>query len=620
MKKKIKIFLFISFLAAYALFLIFSQKYIENYFFSFIAKPFFEIPQLKIPKEETEKPEIEAKAAISYKIGKREKILFKKNEEEPLPIASLTKLMTAVIVLEDNNYDFEKSLEISPEAANQGNTPNCGNLDSQVGKKIKIKELFELMLSCSSNDAAFALSEVIGNDRFVGKMNQKAKEIGLNKTHFINPTGLDPADSNDINYSTANDLIMLAKYILKNHPLIFEMTLKKTSGNNFSNLNLKNNQKLIGGKTGYTKRAGGSIIIIFQNENGTIFMNVILGTEKEEDRIREMQKLIDWINTENNSIQSSFNPDFLVFEKITSQAPWQERDSQAALVFKNKIWLMGGLNGNGYVVKPGLVKYEQAPHFSDIWVSENGKNWELLTENAPWGKRRSMQVVEFKGKIWLIGGWGPEIGLKNDVWYSEDGVNWVLATSTAQWSPREGHTVVVFNDKLWLMGGVDYFKRKTFNDVWYSEDGINWVLATSSALWKPRWDQAVTVFKEKIWLTGGMDLNGKIFRDVWFSEDGREWKLATDNPPWGEKQGHALLSYQDKIWLLGGLNDSEGNSKNGVWYSEDGINWKKTKDDPNWTGREDFSAIIFNNKIWILGGMDINWSWRNDVWCSNFLP
>jgi leucine-zipper-like transcriptional regulator 1 len=314
--------------------------------------------------------------------------------------------------------------------------------------------------------------------------------------------------------------------------------------------------------------------------------------------------------------KDAFDPSSLIFKEATSSAPWPKRDSHVAVVFKDKIWLMGGLNGNGFVIKKGAVEYWKAPHLSDVWVSENGKDWEMITGNAPWGERRSIQVVSFKDRMWLMGGWGPKAGYKNDVWYSEDGVNWAEATSSANWPAREGHSLVVFNDKLWLIGGVMYDKRETKNDVWYSEDGINWFQATSSAQWLPRWDHAVTVFKDKLWLIGGMNLNGRIFKDAWSSQDGKNWVLTTDNPPWGPRQGHNILDFKDKLWLVGRFNDISNGGDNDVWYSEDGVNWEKTKNSPLWSGREDFSAIVFKDKIWILGGMDVNWEWTNDIWYS----
>jgi D-alanyl-D-alanine carboxypeptidase (penicillin-binding protein 5/6) len=302
MKKNI-IFFFVGILASsfFTFFINFSQTNLENFFTAQIIQPLNEINFVKIENFKKSYPELKIKSAISLRLNPKkkikEKVLFSKNEKEILPIASLTKLMSATIVLEDKNYNFEKTIKISKEAGSQGNTPNCGNLDLEVGKEIKIEKLFELMLVCSSNDATYALSELIGVENFVSKMNRKAKELGMDSTYFFNPTGLDSQNGN-LNYSTAEDLIKLTKYILENHPLIFETTLKEKNfnvENGFSKVKLREEEFLIGGKTGYTEKAGGSLIFVFQNKNEDVFLNVILGAISEEERIEEMQKLINWI-------------------------------------------------------------------------------------------------------------------------------------------------------------------------------------------------------------------------------------------------------------------------------------------------------------------------------------
>ena len=150
------------------------------------------------------------------------------------------------------------------------------------------------------------------------------------------------------------------------------------------------------------------------------------------------------------------NPETLSWEQITSSAEWSQRDSHGFVVYKNKIWVIGGVDGTTRMISPGNVDYGNAPHFSDVWSSEDGINWQKTLSNAPWGERRSATVAEFKDKMWLMGGWGPEIGCKNDIWSSEDGINWKLKESFASWPQREGHQVLIFQDKLWIIGGVNY--------------------------------------------------------------------------------------------------------------------------------------------------------------------
>lgn len=343
---------------------------------------------------------------------------------------------------------------------------------------------------------------------------------------------------------------------------------------------------------------------------GAIYSFFNLGVNKTREEIQEQQEVQE---------TEIFNPTLLTWKEATTAAAWSPRDSHAAVVFQNKIWLMGGLNGNDYLIRPEVVEYGKAPHFSDVWVSEDGINWNLVTEKALWGKRRSMQAVVFQDKIWLIPGWGPWSGLKNDIWNSEDGIHWNLINSNPIFPAREGHRLVVFQDKLWLIGGVDYDKRKTYNDVWYSDDGVNWIEATSAAPWSSRWDHGLAVFKDKLWLIGGMDLEDNVFGDVWVSENGKDWSLVTDNPPWPKRQGHEVVVFQNRIWIIGRFNEkSQGGGNNDVWFSEDGINWKSTKTDPAWLGREDQAVVVFQDKIWVLGGMTIDWTWENDVWYSSY--
>jgi D-alanyl-D-alanine carboxypeptidase (penicillin-binding protein 5/6) len=259
-----------------------------------------EINFVKIEKTKKFPLKLDVKAALSIRLNPqkkiKERVLFSKNENEILPIASLTKLMTALIVIEDSeNYPFEKEIKISPKAASQDDPSEYGNLKS--GEKKTINELLNLMLMFSSNDAAYALAEQIGVKNFMNKMNEKAKEIGLENTRFANPTGLDPENlkwslenKDYFNYSTAKDLILLGKYILENYPLIFEFSNQKNK------IQLLENQHLIGMKTGYTDEAGGCIFLIFSNDNGDYFLNVILGAKSKEERFFQMQKLVDWIN------------------------------------------------------------------------------------------------------------------------------------------------------------------------------------------------------------------------------------------------------------------------------------------------------------------------------------
>ncbi len=237
-----------------------------------------------------------------------DKTLFKKDEDKKLPIASLTKLMTAMVVLE--NYNLAETITISKKAVLQEGSQGALKQDDAVS----VKDLLYIMLIESSNQAAYALSEGLPSQilsdktwegeeekNFVELMNDKAKELGLGNTHFSDSIGLSLE-----NYSTSEDLIKLTKHLLKNYPIITEISrtkeidLYKQDASFYAKL-VNTNELLgeipdiVGGKTGFTTNAKGCLILVLnnhRNENYLIF--VILGAD---DRFGEMKKLIDWVNT-----------------------------------------------------------------------------------------------------------------------------------------------------------------------------------------------------------------------------------------------------------------------------------------------------------------------------------
>jgi len=231
-----------------------------------------------------------------------EKILFEKESNKILPIASLTKLMTALVVLE--NYDLSKEIKISEEAVEQ--PEDFGKLTA--GRIFPVKYLLYPLLMESSNDAAFSLAndyDGMTEEKLVRLMNLKAQELNLKDTYFVNPSGLDPEENKletDINYSTANDLAKLTKELLKK-PLIWEIL--STPRYNLYGPELLNTNYLlgevpgiVGGKTGYTDMAQGCMILVtLAPKNAGFLINVILGTNGKNGRFEEMKKLVNWLNT-----------------------------------------------------------------------------------------------------------------------------------------------------------------------------------------------------------------------------------------------------------------------------------------------------------------------------------
>mgnify|MGYP001606882256 CR=1 FL=1 len=244
--------------------------------------------------------------------------------------------------------------------------------------------------------------------------------------------------------------------------------------------------------------------------------------------------------------------------------------------------------------------------------------WKLVITEAGFAKRDAHNIVVFKEKLWLFGGVGgtaPDYSKNySDVWNSEDGESWTLITEKAPWGLRRAGEVLVFKDKIWLLGGVTKGEKYS-NDVWSSEDGINWTLVTEHASWYERYDLAVELFLGKMWLSGGI-LPGEMgAKEVWYSENGFDWRKADKEIMWPGRHGHCFISYNNYLWIIGGWS-GYGHGYNDVWYSKDGLTWNELYKDgfSPWPGREDLECIEFQNKLFIIGGMKSNGERMNDVW------
>lgn len=259
---------------------------------------------------------IDAKAALVIDEYTGE-VLYEKNSKEKVKIASLTKLATAGtmldfiktensnLIIKVGNYNLDKEVEVTKTAVQAEG--DSGNL--LVGEKIKAGELLKIMLIASSNDAAHALAEDIskknnlkeeGDDYFVGMMNDFVKKEGLTDTHFTNPDGIDERD----NYSTAKDVVELAKNLFKEYPEIFGITKIdkiniKSSDGKTEHLVRSTNKLLgvlpgiVGGKTGYTDEAGESLLLVV--EDSTHQHKIVAVVIGANGRFSEMQRLVNWV-------------------------------------------------------------------------------------------------------------------------------------------------------------------------------------------------------------------------------------------------------------------------------------------------------------------------------------
>lgn len=249
--------------------------------------PFFEA----FSSSSQEIPEITAKSALIYDL-KAKKVLFSKNPKERLPMASLTKIMTAVIALELPRKDDE--YVVSPE-----NLVGENSMGLSKGEMLTLENLMYGLVLPSGNDAAEVLASNFpaGRDKFVQAMNNKAKTLGLTNTHFTNPTGLE-GDGNQ--YTTAYDLLVITNYAMQfplfrkvaesiNFYIPYSENHKEFYLENETNL-LTSYPGVVGVKDGYTPEAGLCLVTYLRYKDHDI-IGIILGSD---NRRQEMKDLLDY--------------------------------------------------------------------------------------------------------------------------------------------------------------------------------------------------------------------------------------------------------------------------------------------------------------------------------------
>ena len=258
--------------------------------------------------------------------------MFKKNINEPIAPASITKLMTALILYE--YYSLNDVVTIS--------YPNFYNFEGKVaylneGNDLSVEQLLEFLLVYSANDAAFATAMYVSNsvDNFIKLMNSRAKQLNMTSTNFQNPDGLD----HENHYTTLSDLLILSEYILKNTKLI-DIT-KKTKFNfeqdgqvkEYKNTNLIINDGFKGLKTGWTSQAG-LTFIGYNQENNRNIITIVNQSLVDNNKVTHFEDTLllyeeslknfkEFILLANNDkvykITNSYESSFYKFEKNISK-------------------------------------------------------------------------------------------------------------------------------------------------------------------------------------------------------------------------------------------------------------------------------------------------------------
>lgn len=228
------------------------------------------------------------------------KVIFEKNKNKKVAMASLTKMMSQIIILEEiekGNIKWDDIVVVSKNAQDMGGS----QIYIEMGEKISIRDLMKGISMASGNDATVMMAEVIsGNEeKFVERMNKKAKELGLKNTKFVNCTGLDEEG----HYSTAYDLSIIARELVINHPSILEFSslyedyLREGTDKKFW---LVNTNKLVhfyegadGLKTGHTDNAGYCLAATAKRGDLRL-IGIVLGEKDSKIRNSETMNLLDY--------------------------------------------------------------------------------------------------------------------------------------------------------------------------------------------------------------------------------------------------------------------------------------------------------------------------------------
>ena len=226
------------------------------------------------------------------------KILFEKNSHEKLSPASMTKMMSMLLVMEAIENDvikWDDIITVSQRASSMGGS----QILLEVGEKMSVEDLFKGVAVGSANDAVVALSEAVAGsvEEFSDIMNEKALEIGAKDTHFVTPHGLDKEE----HYSTAYDLMLIANYLLK-IPYLANIVSKKSveiEVNGYNKTVGTTNEILSiydganGVKTGFTANAGRCIVTSVNRDNRKL-ISVVLGCDTKKNRTIDSVKLLNY--------------------------------------------------------------------------------------------------------------------------------------------------------------------------------------------------------------------------------------------------------------------------------------------------------------------------------------
>ena len=228
------------------------------------------------------------------------RVLKAKNERLATKPASIVKMMTALIAMEQikrNIIHLDEIITVSRRASRIGGQ----QVYLAQGEKFSLRNLMKSIIISSANDSSYAVAEHIAGDAeaFVGMMNQRAKELGMTNTHFVNVNGLPPGRKKPTNQMSARDAGILARELI-NYPLIMKWSATRNAPFRNGSFTLTNTNNLLGRfrgmdglKTGYHRKAGFSIVATAKRKNLRLIA-VVMGSSHSRRRFKEAKRLLAW--------------------------------------------------------------------------------------------------------------------------------------------------------------------------------------------------------------------------------------------------------------------------------------------------------------------------------------
>lgn len=305
-----------------------------------------------------------------------------------------------------------------------------------------------------------------------------------------------------------------------------------------------------------------------------------------------------------------------------------------------------------FVLRCAVLTWGLFSPVSDLIANANSSpayEWQLVTLKAPWAPRDGAGILSYHGRLWLLGGWNPNLAdhqyfpltCNNEVWSSADGAEWSLVKPNtfkdasfdceSDWEGRHTAGYAVFAERMWIVGG-DCNQRHYQNDVWSSTDGKRWdhVNRGKDVPWAPRVLHYTVVHDHKLWVIGGQSMPGfassdeKFYRDLWTSTDGVAWQqIVPEEPCWSPRGmigGSAVMN--GRIWILGGGTYDTPMTPtrqfhNDVWSSSDGVHWTRHTVAAPWRPRQYHDVAVWDDRLWVMEGYHQTGGNRNDVWYSS---